>query len=224
MSVAESGKRKHLVLALRDYDMEAMSIAGMRALEEKAFASGTTVLGLMERAGAGCARLIESRWGAGNRILIFCGPGNNGGDGLVCARYLARNNDVTVIMPIGPKTEDAQTNRKRAEDAGVWMGSMGSVDELGPDIVVDALLGIGAEGGLRGPIKKACKAINSIDALKVSIDVPTGMDADSGKCDKDAVRPDATICIQAPKTGEIDAKEKTGELWLVDIGLIRASA
>jgi len=204
--------------------MEALSVAQMRELEEKAFASGMSVMELMERAGAGCAGLIESNRGTGKRIVIFCGPGNNGGDGLVCARYLAERNDVTIIVPIEPKTDAAKANRERAEDAGVWFGSPGSADELDADIVVDALLGIGAKGGLRGPIKEACRLINSFKAFKVSIDIPSGMDADSGDCDADAVKPDATICIQAPKKGEIGAVEKTGELWLVDIGLTRSSA
>lgn len=191
----------------------AISVEEMRKLEEKAFASGIAVIGLMEHAGRECASLIESKRGTGNRILIFCGPGNNGGDGLVCARYLAGRNDVVVAMPIEPKTDAAETNHRRALDAGIRIVGLEEAGKMEADIVVDALLGIGAKGALRGPIKDACLLINSAKAYKISIDVPTGMDAESGECDADAVRPDATICIHAPKT------EETGELWIADIGL-----
>jgi hydroxyethylthiazole kinase-like uncharacterized protein yjeF len=197
----------------------AISVGEMQEIEEKAFASGITVLELMERAGRECAKLIESKRGTGNRIVIFCGPGNNGGDGLVCARYLAEKNDVAVVMPIEPKTDAAKANRKRAEDAGIRIVGPEEA-KMKADIVVDALLGIGAKGALRGKIRDGCILINSLKAYKISIDVPTGIDADSGERDLDAVKPDATICIHAPKTGEMKAgKRATGELWIADIEL-----
>jgi len=189
--------------------MESITVKEMRELEEKAFARGATVLELMERAGEECAHLIETKLGTGKRIVIFCGPGNNGGDGFVCARYLSKNNDVSLIIPIEPKTEAAKENLRKAQEAGI-----GVVESIGEaDVVIDALLGIGAKGPLRGPIKDACRSINSSKAYKISIDVPTGTDADRGESDSDAVKPDATICIHAPKTGQ------AGELWIADIGL-----
>jgi len=192
----------------------------MRSLEEKAFAGGVTVLELMERAGKECARIIETERGTGNSILIFCGPGNNGGDGFICARYLAAKNDVLVIVPIEPKTGAAKINYKKVLESGIKFIGMNEAAKVRADIVIDALLGIGAKGALQGPVKEACKLINSLDSFVVSIDVPTGMDAETGECDLDAVKPNATICIHAPKTGEIKAgKNKTGELWIADIGL-----
>jgi NAD(P)H-hydrate epimerase len=189
--------------------MESITVKEMRELEEKAFARGNTILELMERAGKECAHLIESKLGTGKTIVIFCGSGNNGGDGLVCARYLSKNNDVRLILPIEPKTEAAKENLRKAQEAGIEI-----VDSIGQaDIVVDALLGIGTRGPLRGVIKDACRLINSSKTYKISIDVPTGMDAETGECDADAVKPDVTICIHAPKTGQ------AGELWIADIGL-----
>jgi NAD(P)H-hydrate epimerase len=97
---------------------------------------------------------------------------------------------------------------------------MDEVSFYKPDVVVDALLGIGAKLPLRGEIKEAAKLINSYNAYKVSIDVPTGMDADTGETDLDFVKPDATIALHAVKTGmEKAGKEKTGEIWVLDIGL-----
>ena len=132
-----------------------LTVKRMRELEEKAFASGTTVEELMERAGRKCAELIESKLGAGKRILVFCGPGNNGGDGLVCARYLNEKNEVSVILVKEPGTDIAKKNLSRAKEAGVEISA--SCDKA--DIIIDALLGIGAKGALRGEIKGACRII-----------------------------------------------------------------
>ncbi len=201
--------------------MQAISRKEMRELEEKVFAKGTTVLELMECAGKECVRLIEEKLGTGKRILVFCGPGNNGGDGLVCARYLCKSNKVIVVMPLEPKTDAAKRNLQLIEKEKInIITQLRDAEKLRCDIAVDALLGIGAKGTLRGPVKNVCRFINSLETYRVSIDVPTGMDAETGSCDPDAVRADATICIHAPKTGEIKAgKEKTGELWVADIGL-----
>jgi len=201
-------------------DNLSITVSEMRSLEEKAFARGVTVLELMERAGKECASIIETKQGTGNRTLIFCGPGNNGGDGFVCARYLAAKNEVFVVMPVELKTDTSKTNCKLALDSGIKFIGMGEAVTVRADIIIDALLGIGAKGALHGSLKEACKIINSLDSFIVSIDVPTGMDAETGECNLDAVKPNATICIHAPKTGEIKAgKNKTGELWIADIGL-----
>lgn len=212
--------------------MKSISVSEMRELEENTFNSGVTVLELMERAGKECARLIEEKiqdWKqeTGYRklsVVLFCGPGNNGGDGLVCARYLKNKGfDVSVVLPIAPKTEVAKTNLKRAEEAHVRIVRMEEIINRQTYIVIDALLGIGAKGELRGLIKEACILINEMKAngcFVISLDVPTGLDADSGECDPGSVKANATICIHAPKTGEVNArKQRTGELWIADIGL-----
>ncbi len=183
----------------------------MRQLEEKAFASGVNIDALMERAGKGCTEEIERRLGNGKRILLFIGPGNNGGDGLVAARYLNEKNDVTIVIVKEPKTDAARKNLERAKDAGLRFGILDDAD-----IVVDAMLGIGATGALRGEIKEACRRINQMKGFKVAIDVPTGIDAGSGECDGDAVKADATICLHDCKEG---CEKLAGEFWVVDIGL-----
>jgi NAD(P)H-hydrate epimerase len=203
--------------------MDSISVAQMRALEEEKFASGLSIFDLMERVGRDCAKLIESRLETENRkrpVVIFSGPGNNGGDGIVAAKYLKGKNEVYLVVPIEPKTDVARAKFFEAKNKQIKIISMEEASFVKPDLVVDALLGIGARLPLRGEIKKACKLINSFDAFKVSIDVPTGMDADSGETDPDFVKPDATIALHAPKTGMITAgKDKTGEILVLDIGL-----
>jgi len=198
--------------------MQGISVGKMRKLEENAIKKGVTVLELMEKAGKECAKNIESKYGTGKTIVIFCGPGNNGGDGYSIARNLIRENVVFIVKTMDPRTEEAKLQYDHAIEEGA--DEIGSVIIGDFDVVIDALLGIGAKGELRGEIRKACRRINSLSGTKISIDIPTGMDADTGECDEDAVTPDVTICIQAPKIGEIKAgKEKTGELVAVDIGL-----
>jgi len=202
-------------------EIKSVSVKEMREIENKAFASGTSVLELMERAGKGCAEIITLQVGTNKKIIIFCGPGNNGGDGLVCARYLSENQEVAVVLPIEPKTDVAKENLERAKKTNVKFLNFEESEEFSKsaDVVVDALLGIGAKKGLRSPIKEACNRINQSEGFKISIDVPTGMDADSGETDEHAVLPDATLCIHAAKKGIEKEWEKSGRLWIVAIGL-----
>jgi NAD(P)H-hydrate epimerase len=220
--------------------MKGISVAKMRELDAEAIAAGTQVLELMERAGRECAKFIGQDFGEGKRILVFCGPGNNGGDGFVCARHLHGGNAVKVCVVVEPKTSAAKENLLRAKEAGVRViGASGEgadwkamLKELGEeiksaDIVVDALLGVGMSLPLRGKILDACRLINSSAGFAkppkiVSIDIPTGMDADTGETDYDAIAPDVAICMHAPKIGELKAGEgKTGRLVVADIGLGR---
>jgi hydroxyethylthiazole kinase-like uncharacterized protein yjeF len=188
-----------------------ISVDRMRHLEERAFASGVTIESLMERAGKACALEIERRLGTGKKIAIFIGPGNNGGDGLVAARYLREKNDVVVVVVEEPKTDVAKLNLQRAKEAGVEFADADSAD-----IIIDAMLGIGARGALRGEIREACRKINLMDGFKVAIDVPAGLDADSGEKDIGALKADATICLHDCKKG---CETGAGEQWIVDIGL-----
>ena len=193
--------------------MEGITVQEMRDLEEKRFQEGLDIMVLMERVGKNCAEIIEERYGRGKWIVVFCGPGNNGGDGYVCARYLSGRNDVGIVMAAEPKTTPAKANYEKAKDLIV-----DSVEDA--DIIVDAMLGTGQTPPLRGRIKELCKKINRMKGFKVAIDVPSGKDADSGETDEDFVRCDATICLHAPKIGVLKAgNEKTGELWTIDIGI-----
>ncbi len=197
-----------------------ITIAEMREMEEKAYSAGTTERELMERAGRGCAGIIERNTGKDNSILVFCGPGNNGGDGLVCARYLSTKSNVAAVVLSEPKTEISRINLERAKDAGVKIIPLEDAHSFPHTVIVDALLGIGARLPLGGRVKEACDIINSSSGFTISIDAPTGMDADTGEKDVSAVKPDATICIQEPKKGIVlGGESNTGELWILDIGL-----
>ncbi len=195
--------------------MDFISVQEMKELEERAFAKGSTVLDLMEEAGKNCAKIIESKLGTGKKIIIFIGPGNNGGDGLVAARYLRPKNQVKIILVKDPKTDASRKNLELVRDNVCKMTEVKDAD-----IIVDAMLGFGANGALRGEIKDACRMINQMKGFKVAIDMPTGVDADSGEVDPDTIISNATICLHKCKVGVAKAgKEIVGELWIVPIGL-----
>jgi hydroxyethylthiazole kinase-like uncharacterized protein yjeF len=132
---------------------------------------GTPTLTLMENAGKGVADIISKKYnGIHKTILVLCGMGNNGGDGLVAARYLANTNDVTVFLigkQIEIKTAIAQKNYTRLQKTKATIYDISALDQLDgllkkADIIVDAMLGIGIKGRLREPFLSLVLRISSI--------------------------------------------------------------
>jgi len=189
-------------------------------------------LTLMERAGESLARwtrhlLPSDRAG---RIVVLAGSGKNGGDGLVCARYLAQAGlDVTVLLLSGSRmSEETQRNYKRLVKAKgsihraqahfpeAWVRSF-----LSADLVVDALMGTGLTGSVREPAANAIQALNSTGVNVLAADVPSGLNADSGEAMYPTVRADLTVTFGLPKRGLLQprAAEFVGRLEVDSIGL-----
>lgn len=195
-----------------------LTAAQAAATDALTIRAGTPSLELMERAGAAAAHVIRDRYGAllGDGVRIFTGPGNNGGDGWVVARHLAREGvRVSVEAILEPRTDDARTMRERAADC------LASDPRDGARVYVDALLGTGTAGEPRGPIAEAVRtlqAVRSQGAIVVALDVPTGLDATTGA--STLVAPaNCTITFGSAKRGQLMAREVVGELVVVDIGL-----
>lgn len=172
---------------------------------------GMSIEVLMENAGRSVAEFTEGRFGKGKRIGIFCGTGNNGGDGFVAARYLRDRNKVQVLMAKprqNIKTELARRNFEKTADI-----SLPAEDsELKQfDIVVDALLGIGIHGEVEEPYRTLIERINSSSSRIVSIDIPSGLGKDV------CIRPDFTVTFHDTKMG-MD-RRNSGEIVVVDIGV-----
>jgi len=138
---------------------------------------------LMENAGRGVADEISRRYGDGKKIGIFCGLGNNGGDGFVVARHLMNGNEVTLYLLGNPReinTEEARKNWQILEHTNLKRISLGDSTELSGydfgqfDIIVDGMLGTGIAGEPRDPYKSTILKINETKARKVCIDIPTG--------------------------------------------------
>jgi len=203
----------------------------MRDAEAAAVAGGATLVGLMDRAGAAVAAEVASLSAAG-RVVVLAGGGNNGGDGWVAARLLHEaGRDVLVLSAVDPRTLPAPANEAAAtaSSSGVpWKrADAAMVSEAGREasVVVDALLGIGAHGAPRPPYDVLIGAAAEVRCPVVAVDVPSGVDADTGATPGPSIRADVTVTFAAPKLGCVlqPGASRSGELVVVDIG-IAASA
>lgn len=174
---------------------------------------------LMNRAGLAVA-LAAVDLGAtyGSRVAVMAGPGNNGGDGYVCAAYLARRGcQVSVFQYRKPRSDACVWAAKVATAAGALFHDWSPPPSKNFDIVVDALFG----GGFRGEIDDSCDAWLLLDRPLISIDVPTGLDASTGTIAQRHVIADCTVTFHTPKVGHIlgSGPDVSGELLVADIGL-----
>lgn len=183
--------------------MNAISVSQMRTLEQSLFAQGFSAAALMEQAGWGIACSLRKFFPAPGRVHLYLGKGHNAGDALCAAQHLRRWGWQVALHPAYPEIEWATLTRQhlRALEAIPQAATPVSDDE----VMIDALLGIGASGALREPIRSAVLALNARRLAQaipvVALDIPTGLDADSGQVDSVAVTADYTFWIGAPKIG-----------------------
>lgn len=206
------------------YDAAALRAADRWAIEERQIPS----LELMELAGQAIARAALEPAPEGP-ILIICGKGNNGGDGLVAARLLRENRDrlgekkVIVMLIADPDalSPDAAENLRRLPGDAPHAYDAGLIASAG--VIVDAMLGTGASGAPSGEIGEAVIEINrrSSVARVISVDNPTGVDASTGEVAGNAVWADLTISLHAPKTGQFVSPGvlHCGDVRVADIGI-----
>ncbi len=194
----------------------------MRALEELAFNRGDSAESLMEEAGARIAEAVQEFCPAPGRCRVFFGKGHNGGDALVAARYLALAGWRIELEPAFGEECWSDLTRKnfRALEA-VPLGKGGTAL-----VILDGLLGIGATGPLREPILSAAQSIRTTrasgDAIVFALDLPTGLDADSGAADPATVEADFTLTIGFAKRGLIrdDATRYVGRLCVLPLSAL----
>ncbi len=201
----------------------------MRALEVNSEYFGVSRLQLMENAGRSVAAEIASRFTPDKtRIAVFCGLGGNGGDGFVAARHLTcLGFKVDVILAGRSESIADDEARKNWLALQPMKGTVifhevidsSLVPSIEAEVVVDALLGVGLKGTLRPPILQILREINKMKAFRVSVDVPTGIDSDSGDVLGKAVKANLTVTFHKKKQGLMKAKRYTGELVVRDIGL-----
>jgi NAD(P)H-hydrate epimerase len=201
---------------------------------------GVRGLILMENAGRACARCAWDMLDGcrGSTVAVFCGKGNNGGDGFVVARHLANwGADVSTVLVdtaenVLEKGGDAAVNLQiamnmdiplvEAPEAENVRETADEIDE--PDLAVDALLGTGITGDVRKPFATAVDALNGFDAPVMSVDVPTGLDCDTGEPQGEAVRAERTVTFVLNKRGYTreGAAEWTGDVRVAEISVPRA--
>ena len=195
---------------------QILTVAQMRAAEQALIDGGETVESLMERAGNGAADWVW-RVAGGRPVTVLCGPGNNGGDGYVIARELARRGlAVTVAAPLEPKTEAAIAARRSAGGKIAASGHGG--------VLVDCLFGSGLTRPLTPELAELLCQEARRHAHLVAIDVPSGVDSDRGTALNDALPTyDLTLALGAWKFAHclMPAMATMGEMRLVPIGIGR---
>jgi hydroxyethylthiazole kinase-like uncharacterized protein yjeF len=210
--------------------LQALTAAQSRTAEERAVARGTTLAELMERAGSAVATEAAALAPEG-LVAVVTGKGNNGGDGWVAARLLhdaGRDVRVLALAEPGALAEPAGEAARAALTAGVAWTPVASDEALllglaDAVLVIDALLGTGAAGAPREPFARAIEAIAESDALVLSVDVPSGVDADTGAAPGAAVAADVTVTFPALKRGLLVGRgaRMAGDIVVADIGIQR---
>lgn len=189
-------------------DSPILSSAQMREVEEAAFAGGATAEMLMEHAGAGIARFVRKCFPDPGRCIVFAGKGHNGGDALVAARYLKRAGWSIDLRLAYPEDDCSPLTRKHAgtlrETPGPEIGAT-TPDRI---VILDGLLGLGAQSLLREPVRTHAQEINRLrksqNAFVFAVDLPTGLNGDTGETDpEDCIMADFTVTIGCAKHGLI---------------------
>lgn len=207
----------------------------VRSIDEHAVKElGLSTLVLMENAGRGAAEYLRAQVPAGARILVVCGPGNNGGDGGVLARHLdSWEFPVRVIWFANPArlTPDAAAQFNILAKAGIDQGSVDGKPDVhaldaqlaDADWVVDGLLGTGLARPVEGPLRTVIEALNRAGKPVLALDLPSGLDADTGQPQGVAVRATMTVTFVGPKQGfsQPGAEAYTGPVRVVEIGVPR---
>jgi NAD(P)H-hydrate epimerase len=205
-----------------------------REIDRRAAADyGMSGLVLMENAGRGVADKL-SQWGAKGPVVVCCGKGNNGGDGFVLARHLdLRGISVRVLLWAEPRelSGDAAVNYSIIAKSGLPIEVFGrrhDSEKLAAQLfdaewVVDALLGTGSRGEPRPPLGEVIEQLNHARAPKVAIDIPSGLDCDTGAAAAATVRARHTCTFVAMKPGffEPGVAAYTGQVHVLDIGAPR---
>lgn len=225
-----------MAAAKEDFSGRVLSRQQVRAVDRYAIEQlGIPGVVLMENAGRGCVEFLRAASDF-RRAIILCGAGNNAGDGFVIARHLLLAGiKPTCVLAADPEKlpPDARTNYEVAKrlDEIEWVNFSSSVpfadqaDFLAPiekdDWLLDALLGTGAQGALRSPYRELVDWANKQTCQKLAIDIPTGVDCDTGECVGTGFLAHATSTFVAAKPGLLQdpGARYTGKLHIVDIGI-----
>ncbi|MDY6915469.1 MAG: NAD(P)H-hydrate dehydratase [Candidatus Cloacimonadota bacterium] len=187
---------------------------------------------LMENAGRGCSEYLRKNLLLPEaNVIIFCGSGNNGGDGFVIARYLKEWGFYPNLVLLGKKEKmsvETLENFRKCKEMHIninqinseqdWKESSVKLSEF--EYVIDSIFGIGFRGKIEGWRREIIKNINNAEAIKIAIDIASGIDADTGSAEL-AVEADYTLAMAAPKYGHylLPGRIKTGQLQIIDIGI-----
>jgi len=209
---------------VRDFDAWAINTAGVPGVV------------LMENAGTGCGEIViaELEKRKGSKVCIFCGTGNNGGDGFVIARHLKNAGFSVVIGLCGPASKikgDAEINYKIVCKMGITVKSLEAASAnirkdvetiaCDCDLIIDAIFGTGLTGELAGGFAELINSINALNKPVIAVDIPSGLDCDTGEPLSTAIKAIATVTFAAAKKGfkNLRSAGYTGEVYVASIGI-----
>lgn len=194
--------------------------AEMRKADQGAIEAGIAGIDLMEKAGTAVASTIVRDFETA-KTLVLCGPGNNGGDGFVVARYLRETGWPVSVMTLGDP-ERLQGDAAIAQNR--WGGCTSRLDVAvleNFELVVDALFGAGLTRPITGQLKEAIERLNATNTPIIAVDMPSGIDGDNGLVRGVAIKADMTVTFHRPKPGHylLPGRAQTGRLVVADIGI-----
>jgi len=202
-----------------------ISVDQMYQIENKGHDMGFLKKFMMENAGAASVKRLIEKFGSvkGKNILIFIGVGNNGGDGMVMARHLAGYDaDVTVKLLGDPekiKTEESNWNWSLLQKMPSVKLLSDDYLDFKPNIIIDGILGTGITGDIREPYATAINFINQTDCYKFAVDVPSGLDPQTGETANIYTKCNMTVTFHKMKKGIPKRKDLTGEIFVEKIGI-----
>jgi len=206
-----------------------ITVQQMMQIEENGHRMGFLRKFMMENAGAASVKRLIEKFGdiKSKNVLVFAGLGNNGGDGLVIARHLSGYGSNVTVFLLGEadniRSEECSWNWNLLEKMkSVKLFTGGNLDHLNNlefDIIIDAVLGTGISGKIREPQASAITFVNKSNAFKLAVDVPSGVDPDTGNKNSPHVISNITVTFHRMKVGMPKAQDVCGEIFVEKIGI-----
>ena len=206
-----------------------ITVKQMMQIEENGHQMGFLRKFMMENAGAASVKRLVEKFGdvTSKNVLVFAGLGNNGGDGLVIARHLVGYGSTVTVFLLGEpdniRSEECSWNWNLLEKMeSIKLLTDGNLDHLNNsefDIIIDGILGTGISGEIREPQASTITFINKSNAFKLAVDVPSGVDPDTGNKNSPHVVVDITVTFHRMKVGMPKAKDVCGEIFVEKIGI-----
>ena len=204
-----------------------ISVEQMMQIENNGHQMGFLKKFMMENAGAAAVKNLIKKFDdiSKKNVVVFAGLGNNGGDALVMARHLSGYGASVTVVLLGEsekiKTEESQWNWKLLEKMSSvkLISGTNSNFDYKADIIIDGILGTGISGEIREPYSSAINFINSSDSFKFAVDVPSGLDPDTGNTANIVVKADLTVTFHKMKKGMPKSNDLCGEIIVEKIGI-----
>lgn len=213
---------KYKQIDLKNYKRRFVTAKQMAKVDEIAISEfGINLLQMMEQAGKQLAHLCTENVRKNQKVLVLAGSGHNGGGGLVAAKYLHNwGYNVSVFLTSSNLKRATKHQLDKLENLSIQNhATQPNFSDF--DLLVDSILGYNIEGKVKEPIESIIKKINSSNSKVISLDLPSGLNPDTGLPGGLAVKADATLTLAAPKVGLLrpQASKYTGDLFLADIGV-----